>query len=62
MTPQDTRVRSMKARRTGSTCPECKRLIVLGDIITRHGGRWYCTACAIAVATGKPAPQTRTAP
>jgi hypothetical protein len=60
MTDQDTRIRSMKARRS-STC-QCGRLILVGARITRHGGRWLCTDCAIAIATGKPAPQTRNAP
>lgn len=45
------KVRSIKARRTGGTCRGCKRLIILGDIITRHGGRWRCTDCATAIAT-----------
>ena len=61
MTTTQPRIRAMRARRTGGTCRGCKRLIILGDIITRHDGRWYCTACATAIATGKPAPQTRTA-
>ena len=46
----NTRVRSMKARRTGGTCRGCKRLIILGDIITRHNGRWLCTDCATTAA------------
>ena len=59
-TTQDTRIRSMKARRT-STC-RCGRLIRVGHrIISLGRGQWICVECAIAIATGKPAPQTRTA-
>jgi hypothetical protein len=43
-----TRVRSMKARRS-STC-QCGRTILVGARITRHGGRWLCTDCAITIA------------
>ena len=50
MTNQD-RIRSMKARRSG-TC-QCRRLILVGDIITRHDGTWLCVECAIALATAK---------
>lgn len=57
---QPARIRSMKARRT-STC-QCGRTIHVGDRITRHDDRWVCIHCAIAIATGKAAHQTRTDP
>ena len=61
MTGTQTRIRSMKARRS-STCPSCRQPIRVGHRIIRLGGRWICIDCALTAAGYPATPETRTAP
>jgi len=63
MTGQAARVRSMKARHQ-SSCPRCRRLIRIGNRITRLEDAWLCVSCAVAISATNPTStsQTRTTP
>jgi transposase len=40
--------RTMRARRSGGTCPACRRTMVRGQSISRAAGRWGHTECLAA--------------
>lgn len=59
--------RVMRARRTGGTCPSCRRTLIRGMSIALVAGRWHHTECVAqrirdgtATATPHPVPTGRT--